>query len=197
METEIYKNLSLENLPNEEWRVIEDYEGFMVSNLGRVKMLSRIVPANKSQRTIKEHILKQYETTKKYLNVHLWKDNKCRQVHVHKLVLSAFLGCKEENKECNHKNENRKDNRIDNLEWVSHKENINYGNRTRKHSAAMRNHPSLSKPVIQLDLNGNFVSEYPSLREAGRIIGRSFGMIKECCKGRVKSAYGFKWNYKQ
>lgn len=197
MQEEIYKNLSLEDLPGEVWRDVVGYDNkFMVSNMGRVKMLERKVLANKSIKTIKEHILKQHVSTKGYLYVHLWSDNKKERQYVHKIVLSSFFRCKNANEECNHKNEIRTDNSLENLEWITHKENLNYGNRTRKHSESMKNHPSMSKGVIQMDMNGNFISEYPSLREAGRMLNIHMTNIKDCCKGKYKSTHGYIFKYK-
>ena len=197
MQEEIYKNLSLEDLPGEEWRDVVGYDNkFMVSNMGRVKMLERKVLANKSIKTIKEHILKQHVSTKGYLYVHLWSDNKKERQYVHKIVLSSFFRCKNANEECNHKNEIRTDNSLENLEWLSHKENINYGDRTKKHSASMMNHKSLSKPIVQLSLDGILIEEYPSLREAGRRLGVSYTHIGECCRGKINSAFGYKFQYK-
>lgn len=197
MQEEIYKNLSLEDLPGEEWRDVVGYDNkFMVSNMGRVKMLERKVLANKSIKTIKEHILKQHVSTKEYLYVHLWSDNKKEMQYVHKIVLSSFFRCKKATEECNHKNEIRTDNSLENLEWLSHKENINYGYRSEKHSASMKNHKSLSKPIVQLSLDGILIEEYPSLREAGRRLGVSYTHIGECCRGKINSAFGYKFQYK-
>lgn len=197
MQEEIYKNLSLEDLPGEVWRDVVGYENkFMVSNMGRVKMLERKVLANKSIKTIKEHILNQYVTEKGYLCVHLWSNNTKKQEFVHKLVLSSFYREKYNDEECNHKNEIRSDNKLYNLEWITHKENLNYGNRTRKHSESMKNHPSMYKGVIQMDMNGNFISEYPSLREAGRMLNIHMTNIKDCCKGKYKSTHGYIFKYK-
>lgn len=198
MQEEIYKNLSLEDLPGEVWKDVVGYEGlFQVSCLGRIKMLTREVLANKSIKHINKHILTQHLSTKGYLYVYLWAGNKKERIYVHKAVLSSFIREKRIGEECNHLNENRLDNRLDNLEWCSHKYNINYGNRTKKQSESMKNHKSLSKPVLQLNMDGEYIAEYPSLREAGRVMNRSFTSIKECCKGRYKSAFGFKWMYKQ
>lgn len=192
-----YKNLSLEDLPNEVWKDVVGYEGlYQVSNLGRVKMLPRKVLANKSIKNIKEHILKQTISKKGYLYVDFWVNNKVKRFAVHRLVLSAFLGNSEISLECNHKNENRSDNRLDNLEWLTHRENLNYGNRTNKQKQKMLNHPSLSLPVIQYNMVGQYIAEYKSLREAGRVLGFSFSCIKECCKGRCKSTHGYIFKYK-
>ncbi len=197
MDEPLYKNLSLEDLPGEEWRDVVGYEGlYKVSNLGRVKMLERNVLANKSIKKIKEHILSQHLSSKKYLTVHFWVKNHKKAEYVHKLVLTAFIRERLDGEECNHLNEVRTDNRLVNLEWISHKENINYGNRSKRHSEAMRNHPHLSKPVIQFGMDGNFIAEYPSLREAGRVLNVNYNQIKECCKGRINNAFGYIFKYK-
>lgn len=194
---EIYQNLSLEDLPNEEWRDVVGYEGlYQVSNMGRVKMLERKVLANKSIRTIKEHLIKQNFSEKKYLNICLWHKNKGKTFFVHKLVLNAFKPKESDDLECNHLNEIRTDNRIENLEWISHMDNLKYGSRAEKHRKAMTNHISMSKKVVQLSLSGDFIAEYPSLREAERVLGFPMSNIKECCKGRYKSTHGFIFKYK-
>lgn len=194
---EIYKEFSLKDLPNEEWRDVVGYEGlYKVSNMGRVKMLPRNVLANKSQRIIPEHIIKQIETQKGYLSVDLWNMNNRKRFMVHRLVLNAFNGKNSDKKECNHKNENRKDNIYTNLEWISHKENINYGSRTEKQKVAMINHSRMSKPIVQYDLNGRFIAEYPSMRQAARELCFDMSNIKDCCKGRYKSTHGFVFKYK-
>lgn len=192
-----YEVLDLDDLPNEVWKPALGYEGlYCVSNLGRVKMLDRTVIANKSTRVIKEHIIRQVETTKGYLHVDLWINNKQTRVAVHRLVLLAFYGEPETRKECNHKNENRKDNRVENLEWLTHRENLNYGSRNEKHRASMLNHSSMSKAIVQYDLNGNFIQEFPSIREASRVLGFNMCNIKECCKGRYKQTHGYIFKYK-
>lgn len=192
-----YETLNLEDLPNEEWKPVSGYEGlYCVSNLGRVKMLERKVMANKSTRIIKEHIIRQIETTKGYLHVDLWAKNKHTRAAVHRLVLFAFYGEPESKKECNHKNENRKDNRVENLEWITHKENLNYGSRLERHRAAMLNHPNMSKSISQYDLNGDFIQDFSSIREAARVLGFSMCNIKDCCKGRYKQTHGYIFKYK-
>ena len=151
------------------WCDVKGYEGlYKVSNLGRIKMLERQVFANKSKKTIKAHILKQYENPKGYLFVDLWSKNKGKRFFTHRIVLNSFVGASKPSQECNHKNENRKDNRIENIEWLTHKANLNYGNRTKKHKDKLTNHPSLSKIVQQFTLDGVLVAEYPSCREAKR-----------------------------
>lgn len=109
----IYKNTNIKNLPNEEWREIEGYDGlYHVSNLGRVKSI-------KFNKILKQNF------SRGYLILGLTNKNRKRKTErVHRLVLFAFKEeLYEENKECNHINNIRTDNRAINLEWVLHKEN--------------------------------------------------------------------------
>lgn len=195
---EIYQNLSLENLPNEEWRDVVGYEGlYKVSNLGRVKMLERKVLANKSIKTIKEHLIKQIKSPKGYLFVDLWTKNKNKRVGVHICVLMSFCPTNNSSLECNHINENRDDNRIENLEWLTHKENLNYGNRTQKHKQALLNHPKMSKGVILCDKKGNVIKEYPSMREVIRELHIGGKTLKDCCDGIREYKNGLTFKYKK
>lgn len=102
----------------EEWRNVVGYEGYyLVSNLGRVKSLSRL-----RKRRSKDVILKQTDNGKGYKFVGLTKNRKSERKYVHRLVLKAFVGeCG--NKECNHINGIKSDNRLSNLEWVTKSEN--------------------------------------------------------------------------
>ena len=89
----------------------------------------------------------------------------------------------------NHIDEVKSNNRVDNLEWISHKDNCNYGNRN---IVMARNK---SKKVYQYDLDGNFIKEYNSVTEAAKYTGGYKSTISACCSGKVKSACGFTWKY--
>jgi len=108
----IYYNIySLENLPNEEWKPIEGFERYLVSNYGRVKSLIG-----------KEKILKQFTTETGYLIVKLCKDNKPYNRRIHRLVARAFIDVDDDNKEVHHINRNKKDNTVNNLMWIAKEE---------------------------------------------------------------------------
>lgn len=123
MQEEIYKNLSLEDLPGEEWRDVVGYEGlYQVSNLGRVKSL-RMYDSWGRNRYIS--ILKQsINNGNRYCYVNLYDKIGNGLVHtVHRLVAKSFLP-NPNNKPCvDHINTIRYDNRTDNLSWVTHSEN--------------------------------------------------------------------------
>ena len=158
----------------EEWRDIKGYEGkYMVSNLGRFKSLNY-------RRTGKEKILEGYPDKDGYLYVNLCKDGKGKQCMIHRLVAMAFIPNPDNLPEVNHKDENPKNNRVENLEWCSRQYNVDY---------------SLSKAVIGIDKVSGLILEFPSTREAERQTGISKGNICDCLKGRQKSAGGYTWHY--
>ena len=158
---------------------IKNYEGlYQVSNLGRVY----------SVRTNK--FLKQF-MVQNYLQVQFCVNQKVKDKKVHRLVAEAFIQ-NENNLPCiNHKDENTKNNCVDNLEWCSYKYNNNYG------TMQQRGHEKLSKPILMLDLQGNVLQEFCSINKAARYLGKKIGgNFKKCCEDFNKTAYGYKWKYK-
>lgn len=117
----------------ESWKPIKGYEGYYeVSNLGRVRALSRIVPSvtkdgKPGKRTLKYHIVAQANCSNGYKQVTLSKNGKTRMHRVHRLVAEAFIRNPQGLPEVNHLDETRTNNRADNLEWCTHKYNNNYG----------------------------------------------------------------------
>lgn len=174
-------------MKGEIWKDVKDYEGlYQVSNLGRVKSLNY-------RRTGKERILKPYGNV--YLQVKLHKDGNREQPLVHVLVATAFLDNPDNLPEVNHKNENPKNNCVENLEWCSSKYNTNYGTRNKRISEKMTNNPKISKPVFSVDKETGLIMYWESAHEAERCTGISNGNIINCCQGKQKSAGGHIWFY--
>ena len=158
----------------EEWKPIEGYEGlYEVSNMGRVKSLNY-------RKTGKEKIMKGGDDGHGYLSVNLWKDGKANKGKIHRLVAQAFLENPQNLPEVNHKNEDKTDNRVENLEWCTKQYNIEY---------------SQAKAVIGINKVSGLILEFPSQMEASRQTGTNQGHIWGCCNGRRKSAGGFLWFY--
>lgn len=192
------------------WRDIKDYEGlYQVSNLGRVKSLERYTKRKNGMYHIRECILKLCNNGLGYKVVNLRKNNKYQMYTVHRLVAEAFIP-NPENKPCiDHINTIRDDNRVDNLRWVTYSEN-NLNIITRKHMSESlkgenaplfnktgKEHPS-SKPVLQYDLDGNFIKEWECTMEIQRELGISNTHISACClhKPHCNTAGGYIWKYK-
>lgn len=180
------------------WKDVPDYEGYYkVSNLGRIKSVLRHVNSGYgSKRKVRERILK--PSGVKYLSVELCKDGIHKYHSVHRLVAIAFIP-NIYNKPCiDHIDTNPKNNRVDNLRWVTHSENLNNEITSKRNSERQRNDEKKSFPVFQLDLNNNLLKEFPSMSEAERQTGIEVIDIKRAClgiKGR-KTAGGYKWKLK-
>ena len=121
---EIYENLSLEDLPNEEWRDICGYEGiYQVSSYGRIKSLSRLNGGEHNRHLTKKKIIKCKPNQNGYLRVNLHSNGKLRQFAIHRLVGLAFIPLVAGKYYIDHINGIRVDNRVENLRWCTHHEN--------------------------------------------------------------------------
>lgn len=175
---EIYKNLSLTDLPNEEWRDVVGYEGlYQVSNMGRVKSLER-----KGARTIR--MLRQNHTKNGYLTVTLQKNRERKNFRVHKLVAACFLPIENGKNEINHIDENKDNNRFNNLMRCDRSFNVNYGSRTLLASYKLRNRKDQSKVVLQLNSQGDVVKKFRSVADASRFYKCYPSNIQRVCAGK-------------
>ena len=170
----------------EQWRTAvydgETYEGFEVSNLGRIKSLNY-------RNTGKAELMTPSENTDGYFKVNLRKNGENKTCYVHRLVAQTFIPNPENKTEINHIDEDKTNNRVDNLEWKWHKDNINHGTHNERSAKAR------SKPVLQFSLTGEFIREWESTMECGRN-GFNQGAVAACCRGKLLQYKGFLWMYK-
>ncbi len=180
----------------EEWRDIQGYEGFyQVSNLGRVKSVARsLVEFHKGTqytRSYPARILSQGNDGQGYKLCWLSKGGVGKSIRTHRLVALAFLPNPLGLRHINHKDENKSNNNVDNLEWCTPLYNSNYGTAIERRVKVQI--PKQNKAVCQMDMNGNILALFPSVKEATRITG--IFNISAVARGKLKSARGFKWRY--
>lgn len=172
----------------EVWKPIKGYEGsYEVSNLGNVRSLDRYAYSErwKGNRLIKGHILKPSKTTNGYLRLELTnKEGKGKKYMVHILVAEAFILNPNKYEQINHKDENKSNNDVSNLEWCTAKYNINYGTWKQRHFVK----------VGQYSLDGQLLNTYNSETETAKY-GFNPSCISKCINNRINSHKGYLWRY--
>lgn len=184
--------MSNQTLDKEEWRPVVGYEGlYEVSNIGRVRSIDRnILYHDGTIHHWKGKVLKPLRTSKGYLQVMFRKDNKNHYIGIHRLVAMAFIDGYQKGLVVNHLDENPQNNRADNLEWCTQRDNLIYG------TARSRHADKLSISIIQFSLSGTLIKEWKSQAEASRVLGINQSHIFRCLKGELLSAFGYRWMYK-
>ena len=163
---------------NEIYKDIQGYEGkYQISNLGNVYSL------------ITNKILKPRLTLDGYYQVDLCKNGVKKHLYIHRLVAQSFLANPKNYKIVNHKDENSMNNIVSNLEWCNSTYNNNYGNCKRKISEAN------SIKINQYDMDGNFIKQWNSMKEASETLKLSRGNICLCCEGIRNKTGGYRWRY--
>lgn len=160
------------------WKDIKGYEGlYEISNLGNVKTLKR----NKLLKTNK---------SSEYDYVVLRKEGRAKIKKIHRLVAETFIP-NLNNLECvNHKDENKKNNNVENLEWCTKKYNCNYGKRNEKMSKGKSKYK-----IVQKEQNGNIIKIWENIWELEHNTEYRMQNIRCCCQKKWKQAYGYKWEY--
>ena len=188
----------------EEWRDIEGYEGiYQVSNLGRVKSLTRLGSNNRIfYGTVRKPVIDKNG----YCIVTLCKDGKTKNQFIHRLVAQTFLPNIDNLPVVNHKDENKQNNCVDNLEWCTVKYNTNYGTsierRKDKRRGIKMNKEIVSriaekhKKPVGMFKNGTFIRKFDSATDAVKENNNFKIMsISAACNGRIKTYRGFEWKF--
>ncbi len=172
---------------NEIWREVKGYEGlYDVSNIGNVRSLNWRHSGKTRNLFLKTH-------RDGYKQVELFKDGKKQMLCVHRIVAEAFLDNPENLPQVNHKNYDRSDNSVANLEWCSASDNCKHewGNPKRKHRVST--HPK--RAITQLSLSMIPIREWVDCLEIKKTCGMNQTSIWECCDKKRKTAYGYIWRY--
>lgn len=192
--------LQTENIPGEVWKDIIGYEDtHQVSNYGRVRTKDRIVKyTNGKVYCYRSKILRVRVNKSGYCVVFLSNKRYLKSEsskRLHQVVLSAFVSKPKNCNQINHKDENKQNNVLSNLEWCDAKYNVNYGTRAERFRQKVINDPRRSKKVRQISISGELVRIFPSLNQISREYGYKPVHIREVCTGKLKSAYGYRWEW--
>lgn len=162
----------------EEWKAIKDFPNYEISTKGNIRNIIRQSKLLRKQinNVGYEYVILSNKTTKH------------KTLTVHRLVARTFLDNYNNNLEVNHINGNKTDNRIENLEMISHKENV----KKRYEIGIVDNN---YKKVNQYDLNGNYINSWDKIIDIERKLGFYHQHISSCCKHKLKTAYGYIWRY--
>ena len=162
-------------MEKEIWKDIEGYEGlYQISNLGRIR---------------KYIILRQFLSHKGYLTTQLSKENKSKTFLVHRLVAKTFIPKIDGKNQINHKDGNKINNKVENLEWCTQKENINYSQKINS------SYNDRNKEVQQFDKNNKLLATYKSISDASRITGIKVSSISYSANGQRKTGGGYIWRF--
>ena len=193
-------------MENEIWKPVVGYEGlYEVSNIGNVRSL-------RWRGGHKTHNVFQRINKNGYYDLILVRNKTIKYVLAHQLVAQAFIPNPEGKRCIDHIDGNRRNNRVENLRWCTHKENSNNPISRQRQVAAQRIEMKkkwergccerIKKPVLQFSLGGEFVSRWGSASDAARAymkdterLATSSGKITGCCRLENRQAYGFIWTY--
>ena len=111
---------------------------------------------------------------------------------IHRIVATAFIPNTDNLPQINHKDEDKKNNCVENLEWCSRIYNLHYGSGAEKRTNSLQ---KFKKEFYQKDLNGKIIKKWVGLKEFERQTGMNRKSVRDCCEGRQKTYKGFKWSY--
>ena len=184
---------------SEIWKDVKDYEGlYQISNLGNIRKMRFI---NNITNKEKQFNIKPQINNSGYYRVMLFKNGNYKNKLLHRIVAETFINNPDKKNQVNHKDGNKLNNCVQNLEWCSQSENMKhaYKNKLAKSYATGKfgANSLKAKKVNMLDKKTKqTIKTFGSLIDAAKYIGVNKSChIVSCCKGRLKTAYGYKWEY--
>ena len=182
---------------SEIWKPIKGYEGiYEVSSYGRVRSSERTAErldryGNISKYEVKGRIISQWKRKDGYMSVTLRSMKTQSTLLVHRLVIETFVPNPDNLQLVNHKDENKSNNNVENLEWCTPSYNNTYNN------IHMKKNMPFKKRVRQMTFDGEVIAEYESAADAARQTGLSNGGISSSCNGKkgFERYHGYNWEY--
>lgn len=192
-------DISNDTLQGEVWKDVVGYKGYyQVSNLGRIRTVGRVVSAcYKSRQFIQGRIICPNRFPKGYLGCTLYKNGSQKLRYIHRLVAEAFIPNPDNYPQVNHIDEDKSNNRVENLEWCTALYNMNAGTVTARLSKT-RKAMKLGRPIVQIDKSTNkIVASFHNSAIAMEATGIDSSAINKCClnRSKFKTAGGYIWKY--
>lgn len=170
------------------WKPVVGYEGlYEVSNCGKVRSVEHYTNGH--------HLMAKELTPKKsgrYFYVKLYKNAKPRTIRLHRIVAEAFVPNPMRKPQVNHIDGNKENNSASNLEWCTQAENNRHAIDNGLQNPRIMIEAT-KKRVRQFSMDGKLIKEWDSLTDAASKLGLQVSNISHCCKGRIRSTGGFKW----
>jgi hypothetical protein len=158
----------------EKWRIISENKKYEVSNLAQIR--------NKKTK----RILKKYINNDGYEQIGLWEQKEQKNHQVHRLVALAFIPNPNNFPQVNHKDKNRANNKVENLEWVTQSVNLKHSHRTERNT--------YKRPIWRRDSKGEKVV-FNSITEAAKAVDCTSSNISACLREISSTAFGYTWGY--
>lgn len=162
-----------------EWRTVKEYDRYEVNQFGEIRHKKR------------KQILKPRLNSGGYGYVAFNIDGQRKNFAIHKIVANAFIPNPNGYTEVNHKDYNRLNNQVDNLEWIDSSQNKIHAYKK------IENHISRGKEVEQYTKTGEYVKTYNTVTDAAKAVGCCVAAISNCCLGRTKTSMGFQWRFSE
>lgn len=175
-------------MTTEIWKKIPGYPEYEASTFGRIRSINRITKRDShTTRKIAGRILSPARRSiEGYLQVNLSRNGKSKVFLIHRLIALTFISNPNNYPEVNHKDENKANNNVNNLEWCTRKYNMNYNSLPSKRY----------KKVLKFDDQNHLMCEYKSVKDAAACNNLSKGTISGYCRGNHKDPKNFKWKFK-
>ena len=186
------------------WKDVTWIDGF--EGLYKISSFGRVLSKN-YRHTQTEHIVQPSINKYGYFAIMLHANGKLKNVLVHRLVATAFIENPDNFPLVNHKDENKLNNNVENLEWCTQEYNLNYSldrrNRKNKRTKVSEKRKNTKHQVphkyfcqvVQRDLDGKILGKHNNVSEVARIKEYDLKSLIDCCKGKRKTAYGYKWEF--